>query len=101
VVLARSIEEGLDSIGGGVGQTILYHIDKKYSLKVDDMVERPDSLMEALKGIFGAGAFTLEEILVKAVLRNMPIPKEDLRTRRFCPLVTGLKHKAKILAPRD
>ena len=82
--LTRSIEEGLDSLGGNVGQVILYHIEKEYSLGVDDMIDRPDSFMEALQTIFGDGAFTLEQIIVEAALRNMPALREGLNTRRFC-----------------
>lgn len=95
-ILARSIEEALDSLGGNVGQVILYHIEKKYSLKMDDMIDSPESFLEALQDIFGLGAFTLEQIVVENVLRNIPVPRDEVHTRRFCRLITGLRRKAKL-----
>ena len=97
-MLAKSIEEALDSLGGNAGQVILYHIEKEYSLKVDDMIESPDSFVEALQDMFGLGAFTLEQIVVETVLRNMPVLRNGLRTRRFRRLVTSLKQKPETCA---
>jgi len=93
-MLSRSIEERLDSLGDGVGQILLRHVEKEYSLKVDDMVERPESFMEALRGIFGAGAFALEKAIVKTVLRNMRVGKDDIQTGRFRRLAMSLRHGA-------
>jgi len=97
-MLAKSIEEALDSLGGNAGQVILYHIEKEYSLKMDDMIESPDSFVEALQDMFGLGAFTLEQIVVETVLRNMPVLRNGLRTRRFRRLVTSLKQKPETCA---
>ncbi len=91
--LARSIETALDSLGGKVGQVILYHIEKQYSLKVEDIIDRPESFMGALQGIFGDGAFTLEQIVVETVLRNIPVARENLQTRRFCRLMAELRQR--------
>lgn len=91
--LARSIEIAFDSLGGNVGRVILYHIEKEYSLKLDDMIDKPESFVEALQGIFGDGAFTLEQIVVETVLQNIPVSRESLQTRRFCRLVTGLRQR--------
>nr|MDO8134757.1 hypothetical protein [Candidatus Njordarchaeum guaymaensis] len=91
--LARSIEMALDSLGGKVGQVILYHIEKEYSLKAEDIIDRPESFMGALQGIFGDGAFTLEQIVVETVIRNVPVARENLQTRRFCRLMAELKQK--------
>lgn len=91
--LTKSIETALDSLGENVGQVILYHIEKEYSLKVDEIVDRPESFLEALQGIFGDGAFTLEQIVVDTVLRNIPVSRETLQTRRFCRLMAELRQR--------
>lgn len=92
-ILARSIETALDSLGEKVGQVILYHIEKEYSLKVNDMIDRPESFVEALQDMFGDGAFTLEQMVVETILQNIPVAKENMQTRRFCRLMTGLRQK--------
>jgi len=91
--LARSIEIGLDSLGGNVGRVILYHMEKEYSLTLDDMIERPESFVEALQRMFGDGAFTLEQIVVETVLQNIPVARESLQTRRFSRLIDELRQK--------
>jgi len=95
-ILAKSIEEALDSLGDNIGQVIMYHLKKKHSLKMDDMIDSPESFVKALQDIFGLGAFALEQIVVENVLRNIPVPREEVRTRRYCRLVTGLRRKAEL-----
>jgi len=91
--LAKSIETGLDSLGGNMGRVILYHIEKEHSLKVDDMIGKPESFVEALQDMFGDGGFILEQIVVETILRNMPAAKNNLQTRRFCRLMTELRQR--------
>jgi len=95
-LLARSIEEGLDSLGGSAGQVILYHIERKHSLKVDDMIDRPESFVQALQDVFGEGAFTLEQIVVETLVRKIPMLREGLQTKRFCRLVHNLKQRTEL-----
>jgi len=94
--LARSIEEGLDSLGGSAGQVILHHIERKHSLKVEDMIDRPESFVKALQDVFGEGAFTLEQIVVETMVRKIPTLNEGLQTKRFCRLVNSLKQRAEL-----
>lgn len=91
--LARSIEEGLDTLGGNVGRVILYHVKKEYSLTVEDVIDKPTVFLEALQDMFGAGAFTLEDTIVKTILSNMPEMRDLVRTRRLGRLLTGLRQK--------
>jgi len=99
--LARSIEIGLDSLGGNVGRVILYHMERKYSLTLDDMIDRPESFVEALQGMFGDGAFTLEQMVVETVLQNIPIARESLQTRRFSRLISELRQKIDLCAASE
>jgi len=91
--LSRYIEMGLDSLGRNMGRVILYHLEIEHSLKVKDIIDRPESFVKALQDMFGDGAFTLEQVVVEAILRNMPAAKESLQTKRFCRLMTGLRQK--------
>lgn len=91
--LARSIEEGLDTLGGNVGRVVLYHIKKRYSLTVEDVIDKPMVFLEALQDMFGAGAFTLEDTIVKTILSNMPEMREVVHTRRLGRLLTGLRQR--------
>jgi len=84
---------GLDSLGRNMGRVILYHIEMEYSLKVKDIIDNPESFVKAIQDMFGDGAFTLEQIIVETILRNMPAARENLQTRRFCRLMMGLRQK--------
>ena len=91
--IAESIETGLGSLGGNMGRVILYHIEKEHSLKVNDMIDKPENFVEALQDMFGDGAFILEQIVVETILRNIPVAKNNLQTRRFCRLMTELRQR--------
>jgi len=65
--LILAIEQGLSALGESVAQVIFYNIDKKYSLKREDIPKKPDRFAEALGAIFGSGAITIEKLIIQSV----------------------------------
>lgn len=66
-VLICAVERGLAALGETVAQVILYNMEKKYSLKRRDILRNPDRFVEALQGIFGCGAETIQRLVVKSI----------------------------------
>jgi len=66
-VLMCAVEQGLSSLGESVAQVIFYNIDKRYSLKRRDIVEKPNRFVEALQSIFGSGAETIQKLIIQSI----------------------------------
>jgi len=66
-VLMCAVEQGLSTLGESVAQVIFYNIDKRYSLKRRDIVEKPNRFVEALQSIFGSGAETIQKLIIQSI----------------------------------
>jgi len=66
-VLMLAVKQGLSVLGESVAQVIFYNMDKKYSLKKQDIIEKPDRFVEALQAIFGSGAATIEKLIIQSI----------------------------------
>lgn len=66
-VLLCAVERGLAALGEGVAQVILYNIEKRYSLKRRDILRKPGRFVEALQGIFGCGAETIQSLVINSI----------------------------------
>jgi len=66
------------SIFGGSGrQAILIYIEKKCGLKQNEYLKQPETFHEALRGLFGHGAETVEKHIAKALYRRLGLDYEE------------------------
>jgi hypothetical protein len=84
VTLDRSMR---DIFGEETVNAVYYHLRKKYLVKLEDIVEKPESFAKAIKEIFGnTGADVIEALLVKSLcdeFRVMGHRKEAVRLVDF------------------
>lgn len=85
-VLISALEQGLSVLGKGTAQVILYNMDKMYSLKRHDILKNPERFLEFLHAIFGAGAATIEELIIQSICTATGVDAHTLNehTLRHC-----------------
>jgi len=85
-VLISALEEGLSVLGKGTAQVILYNMDKQYSLKRHDILKKPERFHEFLHAIFGAGAATIEGLIIQSICTATGLDVHTLneRTLQHC-----------------
>ncbi len=68
VTLVECVRRTLTDILGGSGmQAILYHIEKGFGLKIDDIPDNPSRFISALEYTFGLGATVIENATLNEI----------------------------------
>ena len=93
-LLMLAVERGLSVLGESVRQVILDNIDKKYSLRREDIIKEPDRFMEALQAMFGFGASVIEKLIIQNVCATAGL---DLSTLKSPSLSHAIKEAGEIL----
>lgn len=71
MLLLRSIDEALNSMGESVSQSIYFHIEDKFGIIKDEIPAKLHQFQEGLKEIFGAGAQFIEILIMKTLHMNV------------------------------
>jgi hypothetical protein len=71
MLLLRSIDEALNSMGESVSQSIYFHIEDKFGIIKDEIPVKLQEFQEGLKEIFGAGAQFVEILIMKKLHMNV------------------------------
>lgn len=79
-VLTVAVERGLSVLGEGIAHVIFYHMDKKYSLKKDEILKNPDRFVEALQDMFGSGGATIERLIIQSIYSTIGLKPSTLST---------------------
>jgi hypothetical protein len=66
-VLLEAVDEGLLALGESVRQAIYRHMDRRYSIRREDLPEKADEFAEALRDMLGAAS----EVLLKYMARRL------------------------------
>ena len=62
-VLVETVDDVIRSLlGEAVASVVLYHLEKDFSLRIEDVPERPDRFEYAMKDLFREGASIIEEL---------------------------------------
>jgi len=96
--LMLAVEQGLSVLGKNVSEILFDNLEKRYSLRRNDIIDKPDRFVQALEDMFGSGAGMVERLVVKYVcgvtgidpstpnpltfLHCVEIVKNQLRARR-------------------
>lgn len=85
-MLTIAVEKGLSVLGESVAQVILHNLEKKYSLKKQDILKNPDRFVEALQAMFGSGATTIEKLVIQYTCTTVGLNPDTLEehTLRYC-----------------
>jgi hypothetical protein len=60
-----AVDEALGSLGDKARETILFHLEKKYALKRNEIPANLETFANAIEAIFGEGAKFLELLIMK------------------------------------
>lgn len=65
--LLETVERGLCALGENTAQIIFYNLYRRYSLSKPEILRKPERFIKALSDLFGAGADTIEKLVVEAI----------------------------------
>jgi hypothetical protein len=83
-LLVEAIDESLSSLGDSPKQAILFHLEKTFKIKKQEIPNNVGSFDVALKKLFGPGADFLESLIAKKLCE-----KADLVFKRSPPEEAG------------
>jgi len=95
-LVLKMVEEGLNVLGENVGKVILHHLEVRYSLKRNQIAEKPDLFVKVLADMFGEGSLTIERIIVETINRKTGISLG----KRLCEIVRRLRGPPSYTGPR-
>jgi hypothetical protein len=93
--LLEAVDEGFLALGHSVRQALYWHLENRFSLKRDEIPNKPKEFAEALKNIFGAGAEILFKIIVKRFYKKLGLTFEDVEGWSFMDYVENAKKSIK------
>jgi hypothetical protein len=74
-VFIASVEEGLASIGENFKRVILFHVNQRSSLTLNDVPEKPQEFMMVINGVLGEGVVrVIERVIAKRLYEKLGIP---------------------------
>ncbi|MEM3459120.1 MAG: hypothetical protein QXN36_00820 [Candidatus Bathyarchaeia archaeon] len=77
-LLFEAVDEGLLVLGKSGRDAVYFHLESLYSLRKEDVLEKPDVFVESLRKIFGMGAGVIEKAILKSLYEKLGLDyKED------------------------
>jgi len=61
------VDRAMDVLGQESKKVLYYHLEKGFGVRRSDIVDRPQEFVNALRSIFGTGAYVLEKAIVKEI----------------------------------
>ena len=71
MLLLEAVDEGLASLGDSAKHAVYFHVDKKFSIKKEEIPCKVEAFAEALEKIFGPGANLLEILIMKRLYEKI------------------------------
>jgi len=82
-VLLEAIDEGLLVLGENSRKAVYFHLQNMFSLKKENVPDRPEVLVKGLKKIFGAGAKAIETWILKSLYQKLGAKYEEKKNSQF------------------
>jgi hypothetical protein len=73
------VDEAMNAFGETAKLAIYYYMERSHDLKYNDIVERPQEFMEALREMFGYGADLIEDMLVEKLAAEFGIELKEVK----------------------
>lgn len=100
-VFLESIDEGLMVLGENSKKAIYFHLQCMFSLKKEDIPDRPEALVKGLKKIFGAGAKAIEEWILESLYQKIGAKYEEKKNHKFEDYLNDAREIIKVCATRN
>lgn len=94
-MLLCTLDESMKNIfGENAAQAVYCHLEKRGILKLEDMVEKPETFVDAIKDIFGETCSEIiEAFLVKDLCKRFKVSNLDEETDKLIASLDKLKTK--------
>lgn len=94
-VLFEAVDEGLLVLGKSGRDAVYFHLQNLYSLKKEDVLEKPEAFVESLRKIFGAGAKVIEKAILKSLYDKLGLNYEEKENWNFVTYLNEAKNAFK------
>jgi len=85
--LLRAVDSGLLLLGETPRKAIFYHLNAKFQLERENILEKIEEFAQALNAIFGSGAEIIEKFIVKELYRRLRFDFEEKMNFEFADYV--------------
>jgi hypothetical protein len=93
--LLEAVDEGFLALGVSVRQALYWRLENRFSIKRDEIPNKPKEFAEALKNIFGAGTEILLKIIIKRFYKKLNLTFKDVEDWSFIDYVENAKKSIK------
>jgi hypothetical protein len=91
-LLVKSVDDGLKDTFGEVATEIIYkHLERKHSLKQEEIPKKLEVFTEGLEKFFSSGAAVVEGIVLQKLCSNLGLERPSEALSNFVDYVTKLK----------
>jgi len=91
-LLIKSVDDGLKDTFGETATAIIYkHLERKHSLKQEEIPKKLEVFTEGLEKFLSSGAAVVEGIVLKNLCSNLGIERPSEGFSNFVDYVTKLK----------
>jgi hypothetical protein len=91
--LIQAVDEGLMSFGEPVSKIIYFHLKNKYSIKREDIPNKPEIFIRAIQSLLGMGASSIAILVLKILCKKYGLNYEFLSHRDFQGDIEEIKSK--------
>lgn len=75
--ILNAVDEGLTGLGENVRDTIYYHVETKFQVRREEIPERLEAFHQALEGLLGEGAKTVEKMIARSLFKRLGLNFEE------------------------
>jgi hypothetical protein len=83
MILLEAVDGGLASLGETAKQAVLFHLEKSFGIRKDDIPRKAAAFARAVEAIFGPGAAFLENLILERLGENMRVHVDWTRDSQF------------------
>jgi hypothetical protein len=92
--LFEAVDEGLLMLGESGRNAVYFHLQNLYSLKREDISEKPETFAESLRKLFGIGAEVIEKAILKRLYLKLGLSYEEKKNYSFMACLNDVRHLA-------
>lgn len=96
-ILLEAIDEGLLTLGKSGREAIYFHLKNSYSLKKEEIPDKPEAFVKDLENLFGLGAEVVEKAIVKNLCLRLGLKYTEKKNYSFLSYLNDAKEQATIL----
>ncbi|MEM3464110.1 MAG: hypothetical protein QXL91_04525 [Candidatus Bathyarchaeia archaeon] len=91
-VLLEAVDEGLLILGESGRKAIYFHLQNSFSLKREDIPEKPEAFINGLRKIFGLGAQAIERSIIKCLYGKLGLELREEKNYDFSKYLDDAKN---------